>query len=149
MANQMTLEELADLIQKAVRPGPITRIFGLGSRGIDEINEILKRLTNSDGTADAADSLIGSLPSNLSLNSIISWILDILGGVIQSPFAQLARLNFGRNVLVTTTAGTVEGVVAEVGSWYVVLNEAQGSTVIVNLLNTTAFQPNEPGVDEV
>ncbi|WP_138495935.1 hypothetical protein [Paenibacillus pinistramenti] len=152
MANQVTLEELVDLIQNAVRPGPITRIFGLGSTGINEVSEVLRRFANSNGTGESVESLLGSSPLNSPLNGIIGIIINIIEGFINprptlpSPFARLARANLGNNVLMTTTAGTVEGVVAEVGSWYVVLTEAAGSTVIVNLENTTAFQPYNPGV---
>lgn len=59
-----------------------------------------------------------------------------------SPFAEIVRRSLGRRLQVTTTAGTVEGIVAEAEAGCAVLAEPQGTTVTVNYRQTVAIQPD-------
>lgn len=81
-------------------------------------------------------------------NHVVSGILGVLNRLTSLPFAELARENIGKNVLITTTQEIVEGVVEEVGSGYAVLTEPGGDSVIVNFKNTQAFQPAAPAEEE-
>lgn len=141
MAAQTNLEDLVSLIEKAVRPGPLARLLGSDS-GSKELTDLLAGLSKTDTTAQV-------LPSSSSISDIINAILEILGIVTPSPFEAIARRNLNSNVLITTTAGTVEGVITDVGNWHVVLTEAQGTTVIVNFANTLAIDIEGPGVGAV
>lgn len=131
MAAQTNLEDLVSLIEKAVRPGPLARLLGSDS-GSKELTDLLAGLSKTGTTSQITSS-------SSSISDIINAILEALGIITPSPFEAIARRNLNNNVLITTTAGTVEGVITEVGNWHVVLTEAQGSTVIVNFANTLAI----------
>ncbi|GIP55043.1 hypothetical protein [Paenibacillus vini] len=132
MATQSNLEELVNLIEKALRPGPLARLLGEGSDS-KELVDLLTELFKSDATIPSA-----------SISGKINTVLEILGGIDSSPFAAIARSNLNNQVLITTTVGTIKGVITEVGNWYAVLTEDENITVIVNFANTLAIESEGP-----
>lgn len=83
-----------------------------------------------------------AIRAELYSNEFAERLREIVRSSEPSPFAELARHYIGRRVLVTTTAGTVGGIVAEAGDGYAVLTEPQGPAVTIHFHNTLAFQPD-------
>lgn len=149
MAAPLNLDEIVRSLQGTIGQGPLNQLLGgLRAGGnAKEIQELVAKLFPNvppAASANTVDSGTSSLPLN---GNIIDTILEILGFLVpHSPFAPIARRYIGTQVSFTTTAGTVEGELTEVGNWYAVLTEASGSRVVVNFNNTLAFQPETPEV---
>lgn len=152
MAAPINLDEIVRTLQNSIGQSPLKQLLGgLGSNGNNkEIQELVTRLFPNVPPA-APSNPTDPAASSLSLNgNIIDTILEILGFLVpHSPFAPMARRYIGTQVLFTTTAGTVEGELIEVGNWFAVLTEASGSRVVVNFNNTLAFQPETPEVGTI
>jgi hypothetical protein len=142
MATQFKLEDLVGIIQKAAQPGLLTQFLSKDHGIPKSISEFLKSTDEQPPQASESRSGQQAAGASSSRSSIINGVLSALGRVTSSPFAEIARENMGNNVLITTSQEILEGVVAEVGHWYVVLTEDGGSSVTVNLHNVQAFQPS-------
>lgn len=57
------------------------------------------------------------------------------------PFKKIAEGFLGQQVIITTSSGSVEGTVTEVGSTYAELLELEGTTVLVNFKSTISIEP--------
>lgn len=57
------------------------------------------------------------------------------------PFKKIAEGFLGQRVMMTTTAGIVEGTVTEVGCDYAELFELEGTTALVNFKSTISIEP--------